>query len=260
MHRNPQSLDAYENALRGWWHAYKATTRDDNARARSFFERAAELDPNYAYAFAGIAATHNLDVVAGWSDAPTRSTAELERAAQRCVELDPRDAGCVMALGQGHQAAGQLDDAIAAYERATELNPSFASARLSLGSALARAGRPDEAIASLETAMRLSPHDPDFPTYLGNVGFAHFVAGRYEDAVEWTKRSIRAGGVPLFWGVAASSYAHLGRLDDARAALEQLARHEPDYSVADVELGAPMVPSLLEHYLDGLRKAGLKEE
>ena len=82
-----------------------------------------------------------------------------------------------------------------------------------------------------------------------------------EDAVEWSKRSIRAGSAPFFWLIVASSYAHLGRLDDAHAAMEQLARHEPGYSLADAELGwSPAVPSLLERYLDGLRKAGLKEE
>ncbi len=156
--------------------------------------------------------------------------------------------------------AGQLDEAIAAFERATELNPSFASAHHSLGTSLVYAGRPDEAIASLETAMRLSPHHPNFALLLARVGLAHFAAERYEDAVEWSKRSIRAG-IPHAWATVAASYAHLGRLDDARAAVEQLTRHEPDYSVADVELAlSAMVPSLLERYLDGLRKAGLKEE
>ena len=269
MRREPQSLDAYESALRGWWHFFKFT-RDDNTRARSFFERAAELDPNYAVPFAGIASTHYTDIRFGWSDSPTRSTAEIERAAQRCVALDPREAICAAVVGFVHAVAGQLDEAIAAFERAIQLNPSLAAAHYFLGSSLAIAGRPDEAITSIETAIRLSPHDPMMPVYLGAMALAHFAAERYEDAVDWTKRSVRAsggplvreaGGGPLYWPLLASSYAHLGRLDDARASLEQLARHEPDYSVADAEQTfAAAVPSLVERYLDGLRKAGLKEE
>ena len=109
--------------------------------------------------------------------------------------------------------------------------------------------------------MCLSPHDPMMSAYLGGMGVAHFAAERYDDAVEWTKRSVRAGRTSFNFGFLASSYAHLGRLDEARAAVEQLARHEPDYSIANAErsLGGA-VPSLVERYLVGLRKAGLKEE
>ncbi len=156
----------------------------------------------------------------------------------------------------------RLDEAIAAFERATELNRSFASAHATLGHALTLAGRPEEAIASLETAMRLSPHDPRLQLWFIRTGLAHFGAERYEDAVEWTKRAIRAGGSPIFWANVAVSYAQLGRLDKARAAVEQLTRHDPDFSVADVERTFPFSgadPSLRERHLDGLRKAGLKE-
>jgi adenylate cyclase len=258
--RDPQSLDAYENVLRGWWHFFKFT-RDDNLRARSFFERAAQLDPNYAMPFAGIASTHYADTSFGWTDSPTRSTAELEGAAERCVALDPRDAMCSQVTGFAHRAAGQLGEAIAAFERATQLNPSSSAAHYFLGSSLVFAGRPDKAIASIETAIRLSPHDPMMPFYLSGVGLAHFAAGRYDDAAEWAKRSVGPGSGPLPPSLLASSYAHLGRLDDARAVLEQLARDEPDYSVSDAELTlSSAAPSLAERFLDGLRKAGLKEE
>jgi adenylate cyclase len=260
MRRNPQSLDAYENVLRGWWHFFKFT-RDENARARSFFERAVELDPSYAYPFAGIASTHYAEIAFRWSSSPTRSTAELERAAQRCVALDPREATCTVVVGFVHRAAGRLDQAIAAYERAIQLNPSSEVAHYFLGSSLVLTGRPDEAIPSIETAIRLSPHDPMMPAYLSTIGFAHFGAERYDDAVEWAERSVRAGSTTSFaWGLLASSYAHLGRLDDARAALEQLTRQQPDYSMADAKSDlAGAVPSLLERYVDGLREAGVKE-
>jgi adenylate cyclase len=137
----------------------------------------------------------------------------------------------------------------------------LAAAHYFLGSAIAFAGRPDEAIPSIETAIRLSPQDTMMPAYLGAMGLAHFAAERYEDAADWTKRSVRAGGSLYSRGLLASSYAHLGRLDDARAALEQLARLEPDYSIADAERAFSIAaPSLVERYRDGLRKAGLKEE
>ena len=53
----PESLDAWECAQRGFWHWMKMT-RDHNAQARSFFERALELDPGLAWAIEGVAGTH----------------------------------------------------------------------------------------------------------------------------------------------------------------------------------------------------------
>ena len=259
MRRNPRSLDAYENVLRGSWYFFKFT-REDNPRARSFFERATELDPDYATAFAWIASTHYVDVTFGWSDSRTRSAAELERSAQRCVALDTREAMCAVVVGFAHRIAGRTDEAVATYRRAIELNPSSAEAHYFLGSLLAFTGRPDEAIPNIETAIRLSPHDPLMSTYLGGMGISHFAAGRYEAAVEWTERSASAKPRSLNLGFLASGYAHLGRLDDARATVERLTRHEPGYTLADAEriFGATADPGLAERYLDGLRRAGLK--
>ncbi len=170
-----------------------------------------------------------------------------------------RQPGTAVVVGFVHRAARQLDESIAAYERAIQLNPSSAPAHYFLGSSLAYAGRPEEAIPSIETAIRLSPHDPMMPTYQGGMGLAHFAAGRYDAAVEWAKRSVRSGGSPFYRGLLASSYAHLGRLDDARATVEQLQRHDPDYSVADAEQTLALGDdSLAERYIDGLREAGLK--
>ena len=109
--------------------------------------------------------------------------------------------------------------------------------------------------------MHLSPDHTNFPDYLWAVGFAHFAAGRYEDAIKWSKRSMRAGGTSYFCCTVASSYAHLGRLADARAASELLPRGPPGYSLlADLELTNPaIVPSLRERLFDGLRMAGMKE-
>ena len=109
--------------------------------------------------------------------------------------------------------------------------------------------------------MRLSPRDPLFPLYLARIGLARFAAERYEDAVEWSKRSTRAG-LPHAWAAVATSYVHLGRLDGARAAVKQLARHLLEFSVADIDRTFPSSgtdPGMRERYLDGLRKAGMKE-
>jgi adenylate cyclase len=168
-------------------------------------------------------------------------------------------AHCV--LGYAQLSTGQPQKAIASLERAVELDPSLAVAHGWLGDALCWAGRADEAIASVEKAMRMSPHDPLTFGFLHIMGIAHACTRRYEEAIGWLERSLQL--VPswpptLLW--ATSTYAHLGRLDEARAALERLVRVWPGYSLSRArEIARGYDPVSLEAVVDGLRKAGLPE-
>jgi adenylate cyclase len=126
---------------------------------------------------------------------------------------------------------------------------------------LAATGRPDEGIAKIETAIRLSPRDRGIWVSLQSMGLAHFAAGRYEEAADWTQRSLQhRPDAPNTHALLAATYAHLGRLDEARAESREVLRLQPDYSLAGVRLifrGADL--DFLERHIDGLRKAGLEE-
>ena len=78
--------------------------------------------------------------------------------AQQAAGLAPRDASFQFTLGRALKAAGELDEAVAAYRRAIELNPGFAEAHVSLGIALKAQGDLDGAIASYEQAIRINPN------------------------------------------------------------------------------------------------------
>jgi adenylate cyclase len=155
----------------------------------------------------------------------------------------------------------QPEPAIDSYRRAVELNPSDAVAYGFLGMELALAGRPVEAIDNLERAIRLGPHHPVGFVFFDSMAWAHFSAGRYEEAVSWAKRGLqRFPDDELAYRTLASSYAQLGRLDEARGALAEARRLEPNLSIAMVKAQNPTShPDFLEPWLDGLRKAGLKE-
>ena len=80
----PSSLDAWEAYHRGLWHMYKFS-EDDNRHAADLFERALQLDPTFARAWAGLSFTHFqnvfLDLTPG---SPARDRARPpNRAAQR---------------------------------------------------------------------------------------------------------------------------------------------------------------------------------
>jgi tetratricopeptide (TPR) repeat protein len=226
-----------------------------------FFERAIELDPQLTWAFVGLSMTHWVDAFYQWTDSRARSVAESLRAAERSVELADDDPQALIALGHAHNLTGQWEKQLDACEAALRLDPSLSWAHYSRGAALVMRGRPDEGIAGLEKAMRLSPHDPRTRDFYVAMALAHFVAGRYEEAVDWGQRSLQQSPdhLPSYTQLAAS-YAQLGRIEEARSALQKRLRVQPNLSLASMKrvlVGAD--PDFVERYLDGLRKAGLKE-
>jgi tetratricopeptide (TPR) repeat protein len=123
--------------------------------------------------------------------------------------------------------------------------------------------RPDDAIPHLEKAMRLDPTSPIAWMWLDGMGFAHFSSGRYEEAVDWAQRSIQINPKNSEGGyrTLAASYAQLGRLDEAQAAVQEALRVDADLSLEKVRRqNSSSRPDFLERWLDGLRMAGLKEE
>ena len=258
VRREPRNLDAWDCVQRGFWHHW-TLSRKDNTKARGFFERAVELDPQLVMAFYGLTSTHYLDIFYQWTDSWEQSVAEMVRVAERGAALDEKDAFGQLALGAAYSVTGPQDKMIAALELAIEFNPSLALAYGILGNFLATVQRPGDAIAVLEKGMRLSPRDPFLSAFLSGVALAHFAAGRYEDAVDWARRSLRRR---TDWidphHVLAASYAHLGRLEEARTAWEDALRLQPGFSLDTYELMlASADPDFAERYLAGLRKAGL---
>jgi tetratricopeptide (TPR) repeat protein len=257
---DPRSLDAYECFLRGTWHLGQRT-REHSAAARKWFEKATEFDPQLAEGWVGIAATHNLDVAYHWTDEPERSIAEQNRAARKGVALDARSPDGQVELGWGYVRTGHREAGIGAFERAIALDPSHAPAHAALGVMLALGGRSDDASESLEKAMRLNPRSPRLWYWLDGMAWAHFAGGRYEDAIEWAQRSCKVNpDQPWAYRALAASHALLNRAEEARWALKEELRLEPDITIQRILLEMPWAdPDFLERYLDGLRKAGLPE-
>jgi tetratricopeptide (TPR) repeat protein len=117
-------------------------------------------------------------------------------------------------------------------------------------------GRPQDAIEQMKQAMRLNPLSPNW--YAWNLGLAYYHAGQYEEAIATLKPLLHLGWISVSRRLAAS-YAQLGRLDEARAQAAEVLKLDPDFSIATfTKTQSYKNPSDLEHYLDGLRKAGLK--
>jgi adenylate cyclase len=253
------NLEAYDFFLRGeesFWRAiYQSATF---APARQMYEKAIELDPQYATAYARLGETYLID----WYLQGTRDQGQsLERAfelAQRAVALDD-------ALSLPHAMLGiisvwkkQHAHALVEAERAITLDPNFAEGYFHLSAVLYFAGLPEAGIRALEQAIRLNPRYPD--VYLFNLAAAYRVAGRYEEALDLGKkfqaRQPDYRPLPLHLAVC---YAELGRLEEARAEGAEILRLNPNFSLEGYKHFWPMKdPAVMERTLAALRKAGLK--
>jgi tetratricopeptide (TPR) repeat protein len=133
-----------------------------------------------------------------------------------------------------------------------------------IGRALAFAQRPDEAVAKLERAMQRSPADSRMSRWLDSMSMAHFAAGRYEQAADWSGRvlthDVSTYAAAFAHLLRASSYADLDRADAARAALAEALKRWPRLEI-DRDLRPLFLagsPALRDRYVEGLRKAGLE--
>jgi TolB-like protein/cytochrome c-type biogenesis protein CcmH/NrfG len=258
--RPPDNLDAWSAYQRGLWHVYRFN-KEDNAEALRLFEQAIALDDQFAPAHAGRSFAQFVIAFLGYSDRRDEAIEQAYLAAKQSVALDDRDAFGHWALARTHFLRREPESALAELEAALDLNPSFAQAHYFRGWVLSIAGRPEEALPHLDKAYRLSPRDPLLFAFMTVRAQTLILMGRHEEALEWATRAARQSNVHFHaLGPLVSSLGHLGRIDEAKRALSELLQRRPDYSCTLVETSFPYRRRKdLEHYLEGLRKAGLPE-
>jgi adenylate cyclase len=259
LSKPPENLDAWESYQRGLWHMW-SYERDDHLPARNLLERATELDPSFAPAYAYGSYVHYQNVILGWTEDAQRDLEEGMTLAKKALALDDKDPVAYFAAGRIQMMQGQHDDSIASLETAIELNPSFAQAYHGLGMALTLAGRLEEAKAALGRSERLSPRDPILWASTAVHALACILSRDHEEALHWARKTIQNPRSAGYWpyAVLAAALAHLGQMDEARAAVTEALEAKPDLSLTYLEKTLPTKePDGLEPYLDGLRKAGL---
>ena len=206
------SPEAYQAYLRGRHH-WNQWTLDGFRRALDEFQRAIELDPLYAVAYAGLADTYGAMAYYGHVD-PRTGFGQSRAAADRALQLDPDlpEAHVALALGRLF-AEWNWGSAEAALKQALALNPKHAAAHAIYALYLSTAGRFTESLPEARTARDLDPL-----SVFNNIGvaWAHHFAGRHRDAIHEALR-IRdlVPGLEEAGNILIGSYELLGRFEDA---------------------------------------------
>jgi tetratricopeptide (TPR) repeat protein len=237
---------------------FSHATRKDNDEASELFQRAIDLDPNYAEAYAALGDSHYEAVISGWSQFRED---ELERArelAQKALALDPATTRAYRLLADIALFSKRYDLALGQIDRALEINPSDADNYAHRGSLFVWAGKAAEGLPWLEGALRF---DRTNGFAVARLCMAYYFVGRYNDAVDACDRALsRDPGRNtqlLTHPTLAAIYAEMGRLQDAEGERAIVAHQWPffDPRTFAAQFGTP---EARDHMLEGLKKAGFR--
>jgi TolB-like protein len=256
--KRTDSLAAYDYFLRGLEYHNRAGS-EDTVPARQMFERAIEIDPDFARAYAllswSLCEVYWAEVYVATANAKDALGKAL-LAAQRAVALDGNDALCHCAAAYAHVTARSFGKAAYHIDIAKRLNPNDAEVIAGQIMVEVCCGLPHEALQSFDAALRLTPTPPNW--YREWQGLALYSLRRYEDAAQ----ALESASVkrPYIYRYLAASYAQSGRMAEARAAAAESLRVQPHFTLRKWSLVVPWEPQVdRDHMLDGLRKAGLPE-
>ena len=258
----PDSMDLYFQGM-AWLN--RGLTPDYLARAENCFEKALSFDPGNLEALVGIALVNCHFAGGHTADDRVARLAAAEAYATRALSLAPDHPRGRMSLGVAYMWSNRAAQGIAQCERALALDRNLAAAHGYIGLAKYFVDRAEETEGHIEEAFRLSPRDTFAYFWRALAGIARVFLGQYEEAVTILRQSIEINGnfaVNHFYlGVA---LAELGRLDEARIAVQNGLALDPRFTILRYRNSAPSDnPTFMkarERNYVAMRKAGVPEE
>jgi DNA-binding winged helix-turn-helix (wHTH) protein/TolB-like protein/Tfp pilus assembly protein PilF len=178
--RDTESIEAYRAYLKGR-HSWNKRTEEGLREAIKFFDRAREVDPNCALAYAGLADSYQILAFHG-ALSPMEYFPMAKAAAEKAIGIDNN-------LAEAHTALAYMKyvydwdwaGADAEFKQAIKLNPNYATAHQWYGEYLGQMGHFDEGLAERKKALRL---DPLSPIITSQQGYSYLDARRYDSAIE----------------------------------------------------------------------------
>jgi TolB-like protein/class 3 adenylate cyclase len=266
--KGTDNLQAYDEFLKGW-QGYRLLTKEGFAEAKIHLEKAVELDPEFARAYAALAILY-------WKAVQTAAPglrqglgvtnhAELDAVRTKPQLLLKNAMKKPTALAHGLMSQFYLyrylhDEALSEIERAVAMDPNDPELYAWMSTILWFMGKNREAIESAKMGQRLDPNNP--APYLILLGRAYLPDGNLQESLPLLERAIRLN--PELSGSVAFSqsiiYGIQNRNEEARTALEILnkSRMTPIRGLKDIMLYLPFAdPETSDRMAEALIKAGV---
>jgi TolB-like protein len=227
-------FEAHQLYLKGRY-LWNRRTGENLKKALGYFEQAAEKDPRYALAYAGMADSCFLIPVYG-AGTPQEYLPRARAAAQKAVELDDTLAEAHTSLAYVCFFDFERAQSVKEFERAISLNPNYATAHQWYGRGpLSMVAEFDKAIAEEKRALELDPVSPIISAELGTV---YTLARRYDEAIAQLRNTIEMNP-EFYWG-----HRFLGWALELKGATgEAIAEYHKAFDLND----DPVVLALLAH-------------
>ena len=258
---DPDAIDLYFQGTACW---HKGQSPEILSQARGYFDRALARDPGNVEALLGAAWTDAMRGTVFIGDDRAQRLAAAETAATKILSLAPNHAFAHFVLGYVQIFTNRVTQGIAEAERALALDRNLANAHAFIGAGKTFAGRAEETEAHVQEALRLSPRDSLAYQWMASVAATKLNLGADAEAAQWARRAIEANrNFPLahFW--LAAALAQLGRLDEARQAVQPGLALAPGFTIAryrgGVQSDHPTYLAQRERIIEGMRKAGVPE-
>jgi adenylate cyclase len=256
------NVQAYDYFLRGV-EIYRRFKKETNVQAGELFEKAIELDPQYAEAYGYLGWVRMNESRFRWGENPEQSFGQAEELAHRGIAIGENPPSYNV-LARVYTYKRQFAQAIVAGERSVAIAPNRAGSYASLAWTMILAGRPEDALTLMKKALRLSPYPPTW--YLNVDGWANYLTGRYAATVTSCGkllartregRQARSCSERLI-----ASYMALGQEPEARAEAGKFLEDNPNFSLkgrAEWVKKTFKDLSWQDRYIELLHKAGLPE-
>ena len=252
------SIEAYDLFLQGL-DFYGRRSFEDLEQAKSYFQQAINLDPNFARAYANLGLIHLRHAIDGWE---INTQGELDKAkslALQALQLNDQLAEIHFVNAFVNLYQRDYESAIRGLGKALDLRPSYADGYAMLAWVLHFSARPEHAEINLKRAILLNPKTPT--AYLLVQGEGEFIQGHYIDAISTLESALEKNPInPRTQIVLAASYAQANRIDDANWIIDQLLAHHPKVTITRLQNAFPFRDDKqIQQFQEGLRKAGLPE-
>lgn len=262
VHKETENLTAYEALLRGR-HLFRdwGGPDEDILQARKMFELAIELDPGYAAAYAGLAATYEEAYCRRWPIDLEQAAENCFKYAQKAIELDAQDSFAHMVLSFAYwHLKSDFELARRQLETAIKLNPNYYWNYCYGCWLLACNGELDASVVQANEAIRLNPLLPG--SCLWMLGFTEYLSKHYLQAIEYIGQIAQLE--PESHACLAACYAQLDRTEEARIASEEFSRLSRTARMNDKQWRKYWDQffnfkdqASINHLIEGLDKAGL---